>query len=358
MSFRFSLGSLLALACVSGGHPAAAAPYYEGKTITLIVGLSPGGSTDVFVRSFAEVLERHIPGHPEIVVQNMPGNGGVKAANYVFEVAKPDGLRLYWGNWSPIGQIIGDENLHAKYDQFEFIGAVDDTRLVYARTDTIPGGLKKPADIVRADDPNLGGIAPTTTPDILVRLSLDLLGVRYNYVPGYGGGSESYAAMLGKELQISTTSLVSYRGRSADFVQSGEGTALYYLVPTDADGKFTPNPYITGMPAFPDLYREIHGKAPAGPDWEALNWLVRLAGQITIVGLAPPGTDPAALADLRTGYEAAAKDVAFSEQATKALGHPYTFVMPEEGEAIIRSLVDTPPSVTSAIKKLLEGFKQ
>ena len=348
-------GVVLALAANPGASAEAA--YYEGKTITVIVGLSPAGSTDIFVRSFADVMARYIPGHPTIVVQNMAGSGGLVAANHVYENAKPDGLTLYWSNWSPISQIIDAAALPAPYDEFAFIGAIGDTRLVYSRNDIIPGGLTEPADFAKASGFNVGGLNPAGSQDLLLRLSLDLLGVDYNYVPGYEGGSEVFAAILRNEVQLTSTSLISFRTRNADFIESGQGRGLYYMAAADAAGNFKANPNITDIPAFPELYRKIRGGVPSGPTFEAYNWLAKLVGDITIIALAPPGTDPEAVADLRAGYQAASKDKDFTEQTIKSLGQPYSFVTPEEGEAILASLSEAPPGLAETLKALIDSAK-
>src|SRR6266508_2680219 len=70
------------------------APYYQGKTITFIVGSGAGTAYDMYGRLLANHISKHIPGNPAVVVQNMPAAGGIVAANYVYGVAKPDGLTL------------------------------------------------------------------------------------------------------------------------------------------------------------------------------------------------------------------------------------------------------------------------
>ncbi|MEK6562109.1 MAG: hypothetical protein AABZ59_02915, partial [Candidatus Binatota bacterium] len=69
-------------------------PFYKGKTIRIVVGFTPGGFYDRWARLLARYYGKYIPGHPDIIVQNMPGAGSVVAANYVFSVAKADGLTL------------------------------------------------------------------------------------------------------------------------------------------------------------------------------------------------------------------------------------------------------------------------
>jgi tripartite-type tricarboxylate transporter receptor subunit TctC len=333
--------------------PAAADEYYKGKTITVIVGLRAGGTADTFARSFSSYWEKHIPGKPKIIVKNMPGGGNMKATNYVFEKAKPDGKTVVWGPWIPVGQALGQAQLRARYEDFEFIGGTGDTRISYCRTDVIPGGLKKPADIMKAEPFKVGGNSPSDISDLLARMSLDVLGVKYKYVTGYRGGSGIFAAMKRNEVQYSQTSITTFRTRSADFIKSGEGLGLFYMTAVDENGNFKTNPYIKEMPAFPELYRKIHGKMPSGEIWDALNWIVGLVGELTFAGLAPPGTPKEAVDALRKGYEGASNDPDFINASIKKFNIPYTFVGPEQGMKIIRSLSDVEPKVVETLKKVV-----
>ena len=89
---RFVLPLILLL--LSSAVALAQAPYYQGKTITFIVGSGAGTAYDMYSRLLANHIGKHIPGNPSVVVQNMPAAGGIVAANYVYGVAKPDGLTL------------------------------------------------------------------------------------------------------------------------------------------------------------------------------------------------------------------------------------------------------------------------
>ena|SRR5689334_7798121 len=90
---RFSLFFLCAwLAVTSTAH--AQAPFYQGKTVTVIVGTSPAGTGDLRVKALIPFLRKHIPGNPSLVLEYMDGGGGRKAANYMFRTARPDGLTI------------------------------------------------------------------------------------------------------------------------------------------------------------------------------------------------------------------------------------------------------------------------
>src|SRR6185503_1187335 len=78
----------------TGQRAIGAAPFYEGKAIRIIVGTAPGGGYDTYTRLIARHFSRYIPGNPTIIVDNMPGAGGLVSANHLFKVAKPDGLTM------------------------------------------------------------------------------------------------------------------------------------------------------------------------------------------------------------------------------------------------------------------------
>ncbi len=124
-----SLSFLLAASLVFSPTIHAQSPFYQGKSIRLIAGSQAGSLADLWPRLIADHMGRHIAGNPSIVVQNMPGAGGVIAANYVYNVAKPDGLTL--GTASPsiyMDQIIGRKEIQLD----RHAGAIR-LRLYYAR---------------------------------------------------------------------------------------------------------------------------------------------------------------------------------------------------------------------------------
>jgi tripartite-type tricarboxylate transporter receptor subunit TctC len=88
------LSFFLFLALTLSGAVFAQTPFYQGKTVTLVVGSSAGSAYDLYARVTAQFMGKHIPGNPTFVVQNMTGAGSMIAANYLYEVAKPDGLTL------------------------------------------------------------------------------------------------------------------------------------------------------------------------------------------------------------------------------------------------------------------------
>jgi hypothetical protein len=343
------------VALVAAGQPAVAqTDYYAGKTLRVIVGLEAGGTVDTFARTFSGYLRKHIPGNPTILVQNMPGAGGKTATNHVFERAAPDGLTMLYGPWDPLAQALGDQGLRARYEKFEFLGGTGDVRVVYGRRDMVAGGVKSPADIMKAETVVLGSLNNTDISGLLPHLALRTLGVKHKLVVGYRGGNDVFLALQRGEVNVHSTSITTFRGRNAQFVKS-DGIGFAYLVPVDDKGRYETSKFITEMPAFPDLYKQVHGKLPAGAMWDALNWLTNQTGELTFVGLAPPATNAGLLDILRKAYDAASNDPEFIAESTKRFGMPYTYIGVERGRGVFNSLAGVQPGVLTTLRAAIAG---
>ena len=338
-----------------GSAAAQSGDYYANKTLRVIVGLEAGGTVDTFARTFSGYLRKHIPGNPNIIVQNMPGAGGKTATNHVYERAAPDGLTILYGPWDPLAQALGDQGLRARYENFEFLGGTGDIRVIYARRDAVAGGIKAPADITKADNVALGALNNTDIAGLLPHLALRVLGVKHKWIVGYRGGNDVFLAMQRGEIHVHSTSITTFRGRNAAFVKSGDGVGIAYLVPVDASGNYETSKFISELPAFPDLYKEVRGGVPSGPMWEALNWLTNQTGELTFVGMAPPATNAELVAILRKAYNAASNDPDFIKESTKRYGMPYTYIGVERGRGVFRSLAGVQPGVLATLRAAVGG---
>src|SRR5262244_242779 len=345
---RLTLVAVLAAAVLT--PPPAAQDFYAGKTLRIIVGVDAGGTVDTMARLFLPHLRRHIPGNPSLVVQNMPSAAGVGATNFVYEKAEPDGLTILFNSWDPLAQALGDQGMRARYENFEYVAGVGDIRVIYGRSDMLPGGVKKASDLMKAQNVILGALNYTNQSGLLPHLALDVLGVKHRVIVGFRGGAGVFLAMQRGEVNIHSTSIATFRGRSGNFIKSGEGTGFAYLVPVDKDGRFARNALIHEMPAFPDLYREVHGNMPSGATWEAFNWLTNQIGELTYIAVAPPRTPSAPVAALRKGFEGVAQDKAFADEMVAKQGIPYSHIRAEQGQAIFRALADVSPDVIRTLR--------
>jgi tripartite-type tricarboxylate transporter receptor subunit TctC len=186
----FLFPSIAANLAVTPTLEAQGEPFYKGKTVRIVVGFTPGGGFDVWARAIAQHISRHIPGNPQFVVQNMPGAGSMTAANYVYNVAKPDGLTI--GTFTPtlyIEQLLEQKEVQYDWAKFSWIGQPERReRIFYMRSDTPYKSLE---DIRKAPEaPRCGATGQRTLARLFPMLLDDAVGLKLNIVPGYQGAAD------------------------------------------------------------------------------------------------------------------------------------------------------------------------
>ena len=169
-------------------------------------------------------------------------------------------------------------------------------------------------------------------------------------IVGYRGGGDVFLAMERGEVQVHSTSISAYRTRTANFISSGQGMGISYLVPVDKKGNYELSLLMPDVPAFPDLYKEIRGEMPSGVNWDALNWLTQQIGELTYVGFAPRGTPAAAVAALRKGVDAACHDPQFVSESMLRNKVAYSCIGIDHGEDVLRSLANVSPEVIKTLR--------
>ena len=188
-------------------------PLYQGKTIKIIVGFTSGGFYDRWSRLLARFVPKYLPGNPEMIVQNMPGAGGLIAANHIYSVAKPDGqtvAMLSYGLY--LDQLVGRKEVQYDVRKFHWIGSPEKSEvLMYMRSDT---PYKTIEDIRKASTPPKCGSTGTAGTDfILARLLEETLDAKIETVLGYPGGSEIDLAVEKGEVQCRGLTAAPFFGR-------------------------------------------------------------------------------------------------------------------------------------------------
>ena len=187
--------------------------FYQGKIIRVIVGTSGGGGYDLWARLMAQHIGKHIPGNPTVVVQNMPGAGGVVAANYLYSIAKPDGLTI--GAFNPalyFDQLVGRPEVKFDWGKFSWIGSPEQNDVLhFIRTDA----PFKTIDDLRntKEPPRCGSTGTGTTGHYIPRLLEETLGIKTTIVGGYQGGSEIDLAVERNEVVCWSPLIATYFGR-------------------------------------------------------------------------------------------------------------------------------------------------
>ena len=206
-----AIGFSLAFICLSNLH--AQAPFYEGKTIRVVVGLPAGDAYDLYARMLAAHMGKYIPGNPNIIVQNMPGASSMITANHVYSIGKPDGLTF--GSILPslyFDQLLRRKEVQFDWPKFTWLGSFErSNNLLYMRADT---PYKTIHDVTKTSDPPKCGSTGTGSPSYyLIRLLNDAIGTKFNIVTGYQGGQEIDLAVEKNEVQCRAFTITTFFAR-------------------------------------------------------------------------------------------------------------------------------------------------
>lgn len=322
--------------------PEARAQTFKGQTISILVGYTAGGGTDAAARLIASHIDRHIPGAPNVIVRNMPGGGGIRAHNYAFERARPDGGTLLYAPSAIQSQLLGEPGVRFDYTKFALIAPFQTPpSVIYARNDAVPGGLQSPADIVKAPKLVFAGLRPTSSLAIWSIASLNLLGVDFRFVPGYRGTAQMVQAVAAGEANISTTSLQGIRSTvEPALLAEKAGQLLWYFPYKDESGEWRPSPEAKGIASFLDVYKQVHNRDPEGAEWERFNYWADVFSLASTFLLAPPGLDDAITAELRAAAVKLVEDPDFIAAQEKTFGFSVTLSPAEKISARMKEIVE------------------
>ena len=174
-------------------------PVVELKSMAIVVGSSPGGGYDAYARMLARHLGRHLPGQPNVIVQNMPGASGLKAVQYLDANAPRDGSMMAAFNPGLITEsLLKADKIRFKFSDVAFIGSITrDLRACYAWAAT---GIRTWDDLKRAKQFNMGAPAPGSSSFINAAVLKNLFGIAVHHVTGYPGSAETRLAIERGEL--------------------------------------------------------------------------------------------------------------------------------------------------------------
>ncbi|MGD9714751.1 MAG: hypothetical protein AB7V46_22225, partial [Thermomicrobiales bacterium] len=312
-----------------------------------------GGGIDTVARMFAQSFGEHIAGKPPLIIQNMPGAAGIIAINRLANSAPKDGTAVAYDSWAPLNQVTKLKQLQYDYAKLTMIGALRaGTYVMFARKDSVPGGLNRATDIVKAGNLVYAGQQPTLVLDIHGRLALNLLKVEYKYVSGYRSAPAIRIAMERGEANVTTHGLQGYRaGIEPRYVKQGLFVPLWYFQRRDPNGDWLVDPSMKGMPTLLGTYKALYGKSPSGIEWDALQLMADLYGSVSNFVWGPPGMDTKAVEPLRKAFYAAASDPKFLAEQDRVFGFRYESVPIDEAQNVVAQL-------SKVDGKLVEYFKQ
>jgi tripartite-type tricarboxylate transporter receptor subunit TctC len=319
----------------------AADPYYAGKTITIIVGYGAGGGYSAYARVISKYLVRHIPGSPTVIVRQMPGGGSLIAANYIYNVSRPDGLTMGMVNmFNMFGNYMAKTEA-VRYDltNINFIGNLrSGNPVLMMRSDTYPSlaamkAATKPIHLgyaVKGDGHHVFGTAMGVG-----------LGVNIHHSFGYAGGGEIDLALERKETDGRVANLNSQLIAKPDWIRSGFVQVLSQQGAIDRNGNTVRDPRIGGVPTIRELF-------PGNTSVQHLVDFSSIGDVLSGTYVAPPKTPDELLAILRSGFMATLHDPDFLAEAEK-----FSLDITPMGAAEIESIVDRALKVSPEVVKLV-----
>jgi tripartite-type tricarboxylate transporter receptor subunit TctC len=331
----------LSLFCTSTVN-AQGEPFYKGKQIRIIVGLSSGGGYDRAARMLARTIGKHIPGNPDIVVQNMPGASSVTAANYVWGVAKPDGLTILAPhNNVYLAQLSGQKEVQFDLPKFQWIGSLEnDDMMLFGRADA---PFKSIGDIVRAKEPPKCGSTGVGSSDyVMSKILEETIGAKVTAVTGYPGSSEIAIALERGEVSCMGLTISTYFGREP-FLSWLKTKFVRFLAQSGRKRQSR----VEEAPTIYELMDEY--KTPATKRRVAEAMLQ--GGEWARPYMVTPGTPADRVAILRVAFDKAVKDPELLSEAKK-LRMDITPMRGEQLQVMAKEVMVQPPEVIEQIKKL------
>jgi len=318
-------------------------PFYQGKTIQIIVGAKAGDTYDLYPRLVAEFMSKHIPGNPNIIIQNVPGAAGLIGTNQVYNLAKPDGLTL-----GAIYPALYFEQLakrpEAKFDWTKFIwigSTVSSNSHMYMRADT---PFKTIEDVrTAATPPKCGATGVTSSAYYMPKLLEEAIGTKFEIVSGYVAGSDIDLAVERGEVQCRAFTINAFFSREPFITWRKKNfVRVLYQTGSKRDARLKDVP----------LLSELMDKYKTPENVRRLAKVVLAADEFGRPIVFPPGVPADRVKIIRDAFNKTINDPALLAEAEKRRldVDPATG---EELESLAKEVMTATPDIVERVKKMI-----
>lgn len=345
---RGHVATMAALLLAAFAVPAAAdevADFYKGRNVQIIVGYGPGGGNDVYARLLARHIGRHLPGAPQVVVQNMPGAGSLVAANHLANIAPKDGTAI--GTFArnlPLASVIGaNPNIRFDARKLIWLGSAssyrNDAYILWVRPDAKVRSIadaRKPGGVPLV----LSGTSEgDTSYDIPVVLR-QALGLNIKLIGGYRGSADMFLAADRKEVDGRVADLSSVASSKKAWLEPGAMLKLLQF------GRADRHPDFKDVPTARELARN--------PDDRALIEVMEAPFALTRPYAGPAGIPAVRAKALQAAFAAVQSDPAYVQEAAK-LKVDVSPIGPGEVLALLDRVAAKPPALLAKVKAIIGG---
>jgi tripartite-type tricarboxylate transporter receptor subunit TctC len=322
----------------------AQAPYYEGKTIRIVVGYPAGSAHDQWGRLIAPYLTKFIPGNPNVIVQNMAGAGSMVAANYIWGIAKPDGLSLGIVNAALyFDQLLARKEVQFDWPKFAWIGSSTPTHAMLYMWANTP--YKTIHDVrTAAVPPKCGATGTGNTGYYLPKLLEETIGAKFTIVMGYQGGADIDLAAEKGEVHCRAFTTTVFFAREPFHTWRKNG-----LVRVLVQAGKNREARLSDVPTFTELMDHYQ---TSDPNRRLATVLLGSGGFGSAPTFSSPGVQEEQLKTLRAAYAKAMNHPDFIAEAKKKGLEP-ELISGEELQGLAKEVVIQPPEVIARIKKLI-----
>ena len=341
------------------GPSVAADPFYKGKRLVILINFAAGGPTDIEGRLLGRYLGRVIEGQPSIVIQNMDGAGGLIGANYLGKLAPKDGTMVGYFTGATWVAANEPERYETDFGLYQFVAYQGGTSVYVLRSDTAPG-MKQATDIAKAQGLVAGGLEAGQAKDMLIRLTLEMLGVPFRYVTGYRSNTNVRLALQNGEVNFLSESPPGYLTAIVpELVKTGEAIPVFYD-PTWNGETLGISKQVAGLsiPPFQALYEQIKGAPPSGRLWDAYLAILAVNSAMQRLVVLPPGAPEEAVAALRSAILRLNDDKSFAEETMRAVGFVPEYVAGPDTARQIRQATALAPEMRRFLSDYAKGARK
>lgn len=335
----YIVSTIIAVGLVYGRSASAQEPFYKGKIIRIIVATAPGGGYDLYTRTLARHMGRHIPGNPGIIAENMPGAGHLIGANHVYKVAKPDGLTVghFIGSLF-LQQLLGKPGIEFDGPKFNYVGVpAQDNYMI---------GLSKATGITSIEQwlasktvVKIGGIGPGVATDDIPKILAATISLPIQLVTGYKGTAPIRLAFNSGEVQGICNAWESFKSTWRTELDSGEVVLVLQAISR-------PHPEVPNVPLAIDYAKTEEAR-------KMIRAVVHTVGPTVRPYVLPPATPKERVEILRRAFMNTMKDPEFLADTQKAK----LDINPLDGATLeknVREVFTLDPALIPKLKEILK----